>query len=84
MFREHPLQALKNARAVAGVLPDRGCSLVSGGLTATSCWWTCGPRAWVGLAERGLELVSVTANGNTCPGDPSAITPGAFGLGPQP
>uniref|UniRef100_G1S6F5 Serine hydroxymethyltransferase n=1 Tax=Nomascus leucogenys TaxID=61853 RepID=G1S6F5_NOMLE len=32
-------------------------------------------------AERVLELVSITANKNTCPGDRSAITPGGLRLG---
>lgn len=32
-------------------------------------------------AERVLELVSITANKNTCPGDKSALTPGGLRLG---
>ncbi|XP_032296960.1 serine hydroxymethyltransferase, mitochondrial [Coturnix japonica] len=32
-------------------------------------------------AERVLELVSITANKNTCPGDRSALTPGGLRLG---
>lgn len=32
-------------------------------------------------AERVLELVSITANKNTCPGDKSAMTPGGMRLG---
>lgn len=31
--------------------------------------------------ERLLELVSITANKNTCPGDKSALTPGGLRLG---
>lgn len=34
-------------------------------------------------AERVLELVSITANKNTCPGDKSALTPGGLRLGEQ-
>lgn len=34
-------------------------------------------------AERVLELVSITANKNTCPGDKSALTPGGLRLGKQ-
>ena len=34
-------------------------------------------------AERVLELVSITANKNTCPGDKSALTPGGLRLGTQ-
>lgn len=32
-------------------------------------------------AERVLELASITANKNTCPGDTSALTPGGLRLG---
>lgn len=32
-------------------------------------------------AERVLELVSITSNKNTCPGDKSALTPGGLRLG---
>lgn len=35
-------------------------------------------------AERVLELVSITANKNTCPGDKSALTPGGLRLGECP
>lgn len=34
-------------------------------------------------AERVLELASITANKNTCPGDKSALTPGGLRLGEQ-
>lgn len=34
-------------------------------------------------AERVLELVSITANKNTCPGDKSALTPGGLRLGKE-
>ncbi len=42
------------------------------------------PRGMDGArAERVLELVSITANKNTCPGDKSALTPGGLRLGTQ-
>lgn len=34
-------------------------------------------------AERVLELASITANKNTCPGDTSALTPGGLRLGEE-
>lgn len=34
-------------------------------------------------AERVLELASITANKNTCPGDVSALTPGGLRLGEE-
>lgn len=111
MFREYALQVLKNARAMADALLERGYSLVSGepggwvrasaasdrGLELTP---PCLPSFPLGgtdnhlvlvdlrpkgldgaRAERVLELVSITANKNTCPGDRSAITPGGLRLG---
>ena len=40
------------------------------------------PRGMDGArAERVLELVSITANKNTCPGGKSALTPGGLRLG---
>ena len=43
------------------------------------------PRGMDGArAERVLELVSITANKNTCPGDRSALTPGGLRLGNTP
>lgn len=111
MFREYALQVLKNARAMADALLERGYSLVSGepggwvrasgashgGLELTfPCLLSLPlggtdnhlvlvdlrPKGLDGArAERVLELVSITANKNTCPGDRSAITPGGLRLG---
>ncbi|XP_063111066.1 serine hydroxymethyltransferase, mitochondrial isoform X2 [Cavia porcellus] len=82
MFREYSLQVLKNARAMADALLHRGYSLVSGGTDNHLVLVDLRPKGLDGArAERVLELVSITANKNTCPGDRSAITPGGLRLG---
>ncbi|XP_038608417.1 serine hydroxymethyltransferase, mitochondrial [Tachyglossus aculeatus] len=82
MFREYSLQVLRNARAMADALLERGYSLVSGGTDNHLVLVDLRPRGLDGArAERVLELVSITANKNTCPGDRSAITPGGLRLG---
>ncbi|XP_066865716.1 serine hydroxymethyltransferase, mitochondrial isoform X2 [Kogia breviceps] len=82
MFREYSLQILKNARAMADALLARGYSLVSGGTDNHLVLVDLRPKGLDGArAERVLELVSITANKNTCPGDRSAITPGGLRLG---
>lgn len=82
MFREYSLQILKNARAMADALLERGYSLVSGGTDNHLVLVDLRPKGLDGArAERVLELVSITANKNTCPGDRSAITPGGLRLG---
>ncbi|XP_042554800.1 serine hydroxymethyltransferase, mitochondrial [Dipodomys spectabilis] len=82
MFREYSLQVLKNARAMADALLKRGYSLVSGGTDNHLVLVDLRPKGLDGArAERVLELISITANKNTCPGDRSAITPGGLRLG---
>lgn len=82
MFREYSLQILKNAQAMANALLERGYSLVSGGTDNHLVLVDLRPKGLDGArAERVLELVSITANKNTCPGDRSAITPGGLRLG---
>ncbi|XP_050781366.1 serine hydroxymethyltransferase, mitochondrial [Gopherus flavomarginatus] len=81
-FREHCQQVLKNARAMAEALLQRGYTLVSGGTDNHLVLVDLRPKGIDGArAERVLELVSITANKNTCPGDKSALTPGGLRLG---
>uniref|UniRef100_A0A8C6FMP5 glycine hydroxymethyltransferase n=1 Tax=Moschus moschiferus TaxID=68415 RepID=A0A8C6FMP5_MOSMO len=82
VFWEYSLQILKNARAMADALLERGYSLVSGGTDNHLVLVDLRPKGLDGArAERVLELVSITANKNTCPGDRSAITSGGLRLG---
>ncbi|XP_041257165.1 serine hydroxymethyltransferase, mitochondrial [Onychostruthus taczanowskii] len=57
-------------------------TLVSGGTDNHLVLVDLRPKGIDGArAERVLELVSITANKNTCPGDRSALTPGGLRLG---
>uniref|UniRef100_A0A3Q2C8F6 Serine hydroxymethyltransferase n=3 Tax=Cyprinodon variegatus TaxID=28743 RepID=A0A3Q2C8F6_CYPVA len=82
MFKEYIAQVLLNAKAMAGALLKKGYTLVSGGTDNHLVLVDLRPRGIDGArAERVLELVSITANKNTCPGDKSALTPGGLRLG---
>nr|XP_032641366.1 LOW QUALITY PROTEIN: serine hydroxymethyltransferase, mitochondrial [Chelonoidis abingdonii] len=73
-------QVLKNAGH--GGACQRVTSLVSGGTDNHLVLVDLRPKGIDGArAERVLELVSITANKNTCPGDKSALTPGGLRLG---
>uniref|UniRef100_A0A8C9TU25 glycine hydroxymethyltransferase n=1 Tax=Scleropages formosus TaxID=113540 RepID=A0A8C9TU25_SCLFO len=82
MFKEYIAQVLRNAKAMADALLRRGYTLVSGGTDNHLVLVDLRPQGMDGArAERVLELVSITANKNTCPGDKSALTPGGLRLG---
>ncbi|XP_076870419.1 serine hydroxymethyltransferase, mitochondrial [Brachyhypopomus gauderio] len=82
MFREYIEQVMKNAKAMAKALLEKGYTLVSGGTDNHLVLVDLRPQGMDGArAERVLELVSITANKNTCPGDKSALTPGGLRLG---
>ncbi|XP_043987951.1 serine hydroxymethyltransferase, mitochondrial-like [Gambusia affinis] len=82
MFTQYIAQVLLNAKAMAGALLKKGYTLVSGGTDNHLVLVDLRPRGIDGArAERVLELVSITANKNTCPGDKSALTPGGLRLG---
>ncbi|RLV84470.1 hypothetical protein DV515_00016187 [Chloebia gouldiae] len=94
-FREYCQQVLRNAKAMAQALLQRGYTLVSGDAPVLLVLGTrrggtdnhlvlvdLRPKGIDGArAERVLELVSITTNKNTCPGDRSALTPGGLRLG---
>uniref|UniRef100_A0AAY4B4I4 Serine hydroxymethyltransferase n=1 Tax=Denticeps clupeoides TaxID=299321 RepID=A0AAY4B4I4_9TELE len=82
MFKEYIDQVLRNSKAMASVLLKKGYTLVSGGTDNHLVLVDLRPQGIDGArAERVLELVSITANKNTCPGDKSALTPGGLRLG---
>lgn len=82
LFKEYIAQVLLNAKAMANALLRKGYTLVSGGTDNHLVLVDLRPRGMDGArAERVLELVSITANKNTCPGDKSAMTPGGMRLG---
>ncbi|CAG6021225.1 unnamed protein product [Menidia menidia] len=82
MFKQYIAQVLLNAKAMAKALLKKGYTLVSGGTDNHLVLVDLRPHGIDGArAERVLELVSITANKNTCPGDKSALTPGGLRLG---
>uniref|UniRef100_A0A3B3Z3D6 Serine hydroxymethyltransferase n=1 Tax=Poecilia mexicana TaxID=48701 RepID=A0A3B3Z3D6_9TELE len=82
MFKQYIAQVLLNAKAMAGALLQKGYTLVSGGTDNHLVLVDLRPHGIDGArAERVLELVSITTNKNTCPGDRSALTPGGLRLG---
>uniref|UniRef100_A0A3P9D0K1 Serine hydroxymethyltransferase n=2 Tax=Haplochromini TaxID=319058 RepID=A0A3P9D0K1_9CICH len=82
MFKRYIHQVLLNTKAMANALFKKGYTLVSGGTDNHLVLVDLRPRGMDGArAERVLELVSITANKNTCPGDKSALTPGGLRLG---
>uniref|UniRef100_H3CNM2 Serine hydroxymethyltransferase n=1 Tax=Tetraodon nigroviridis TaxID=99883 RepID=H3CNM2_TETNG len=82
MFKDYIAQVLKNAKAMAAALISKGYTLVSGGTDNHLVLVDLRPMGIDGArAERVLELASITANKNTCPGDTSALTPGGLRLG---
>uniref|UniRef100_A0A4W6BTK7 glycine hydroxymethyltransferase n=1 Tax=Lates calcarifer TaxID=8187 RepID=A0A4W6BTK7_LATCA len=82
MFKQYIAQVLLNAKAMANALLRKSYTLVSGGTDNHLVLVDLRPCGMDGArAERVLELVSITANKNTCPGDKSALTPGGLRLG---
>ncbi|TNN66396.1 Serine hydroxymethyltransferase, mitochondrial [Liparis tanakae] len=82
MFKEYISQVLMNAKSMAAALLSKGYTLVSDGTDNHLVLVDLRPKGIDGArAERVLELVSITANKNTCPGDKSALTPGGLRLG---
>jgi len=81
-FKVYQQQVIKNCRALAGRLMELGYKLVSGGtdnhlvLVDLRSTGTDGARS-----EKVLDLVSITLNKNSVPGDKSAITPGGIRIG---
>lgn len=81
-FREYQGQILRNAKAMAAALVERGYTLVSGG--------TDTHLVLVDLRSKGLDgarvetvfnACHITANKNACPGDRSALNPSGLRLG---
>ncbi|CAB3981542.1 serine hydroxymethyltransferase, mitochondrial-like [Paramuricea clavata] len=81
-FRDYQSQVLKNCKAMAQALLDRGYDLVSGGTDNHLVLVNLKSKGIDGArVERVLELAAITTNKNTCPGDKSALVPGGLRLG---
>jgi len=81
-FKEYAESVIGNARALAKGLSDRGHLLATGGTENHLLLWDVRPLKLTGSkVEKVLEMVSITTNKNSLPGDVSAINPGGVRLG---
>lgn len=82
-FAQYAKNVVANAKALGEGLVKRGYNLVTGGTDNHIVLWDV--KSTTGLTgskvERVLELVSITANKNSIPGDTSAVNPGGVRLG---
>lgn len=81
-FVEYQKQVIKNSKTMADSLLKRGYSLVSGGTDNHLVLVDLRPKGIDGArVERVCELVNISINKNTCPGDKSALVPSGLRLG---
>lgn len=81
-FKEYVKQVLSNADALGRGLQKRGHILATGGTDNHLMLWNVRTLGLTGSkVEKVLELVSITTNKNSIPGDTSAINPGGVRLG---
>ncbi len=70
-FKEYSQAVVDNAKALAGVLVERGCDIVSGGTDTHLMLVDLRPKGLTGRdAEASLERASMTCNKNGIPFDP--------------
>ncbi|CAL5224699.1 g7426 [Coccomyxa viridis] len=81
-FKAYQEQVIKNSKAMADALAQRGYKLVSGGTENHLCLVDLRPKGVDGSrVERVMELAHIAANKNTVPGDKSALVPGGLRMG---
>ena len=81
-FKEYAQAILRNAKALAKGLQDRGHIIATGGTDNHLMLWNVRTLGLTGSkVEKVLELASITTNKNSIPGDTSAINPGGVRLG---
>lgn len=81
-YKAYQNQVVKNSKAMAKALADKGYTIVSGGTDNHLLLCDLRPRGMDGSrVERVCELSNITVNKNTCPGDKSALNPGGLRLG---
>ena len=70
-FKNYSQSVINNARALAEVLVERGCDIVSGGTDTHLMLVDLRPKGLTGnAAEESLERSSMTCNKNSIPFDP--------------
>lgn len=81
-FREYQRQVVANSRALAARLSSLGYSIVSGGTDNHLILVDLKPSGIDGArVQTVLDLVSITLNKNSVPGDQSAVVPGGIRVG---
>lgn len=81
-FVEYQKQVILNARALSKTLTDLGYTIVSGGTDNHLILVDLKPSGIDGArVQTVLDLVSITLNKNSVPGDKSAIVPGGIRVG---
>uniref|UniRef100_A0A7S2N4Q3 Serine hydroxymethyltransferase n=1 Tax=Helicotheca tamesis TaxID=374047 RepID=A0A7S2N4Q3_9STRA len=81
-FRSYASSVISNAKALADGLINRGHVIITGGTDNHLLLWNVRPHGLTGSkVEKVLDMVSITTNKNSIPGDTSAINPGGVRLG---
>eukprot|EP00808_Paulinella_micropora_P023689 g1945.t1 len=81
-FKKYGQQILDNSQALVKSLQSKGFKMVSGGTDNHLCLVDLTDKGLNGSkAERILEMVNISANKNTVPGDVSAMNPHGLRLG---
>lgn len=81
-FKSYQEQVVKNSRDLAAALVSKGYTIVSGGTDTHLFVMDLRPKEVEGaFAERILELVSISVNKNTVPGEYSALNPSGLRIG---
>lgn len=81
-FKDYQLQTISNAKTMAEELMKRGYNIVSNGTDTHLLLVDLRPKGIDGArAEYILDLVHITTNKNTVPGDKSAMKPSGLRLG---
>ena len=74
-FKLYIREVLENAKALAAVMVQRGCAVVSGGTDTHLMLVDLRPKGVTGkAAQAGLERAGITCNKNGIPGDPEKPT----------
>ena len=81
-FKEYTIQVRKNAQTLADRLIYHGYKLVTGGTDNHCILWDLRPLGLTGSKlEKLCDVVNITLNKNSVPGDTSALSPGGVRLG---
>ncbi len=81
-FREYAQNVISNAQALSDGLVLRGHKIATGGTENHLLLWDVRGSGLTGnKVEKVLDMVSITTNKNSLPGDVSAINPGGVRLG---